>query len=70
MVTSPTLQEEASQTRSSLLNEKYYEWWKNMMIGRLIGESPDIWNVILNGPTIFMKNGPDGTIQIPKDKKK
>ena len=26
----------------------------------LIGENPDLWSVVLDGPTIPMKKGPDG----------
>ena len=34
----------------------------------LLGENPDLWGVVLDGPTIPMKNGIDGTTQVPKDR--
>ena len=35
----------------------------------LLGENRDLWGVMLDGPTIPMKNGIDGTTQVPKDRK-
>ncbi|XP_027773725.1 uncharacterized protein LOC114077619 [Solanum pennellii] len=39
------------------------------MTDHLLGENPDLWGVMLDGPTIPMKNGIDGTTQVPKDRK-
>ena len=69
MAAPPTSQEGASQTRPPLFNEKYYGWWKNRMMDQLLGENLDLWRVMLDGPTIPMKNGTNGTIQVPKDRK-
>ncbi|XP_069151955.1 uncharacterized protein [Solanum lycopersicum] len=69
MAAPPTPQERASQTRPSLFNGKYYGWWKNCMMDHLLGENPDLWVVMFDGPTIPMKNGIDGTTQVPKDRK-
>ena len=69
MAAPPTPQEGASQTRPPLFNGKYYGWWKNRMIDHLLGENPNLWGVVLDGPTIPMKNGIDGTTQVPKDRK-
>ena len=35
----------------------------------LLGENLGLWGVVLDGPTIPMKNGIDGTTQVPKDRK-
>ncbi|XP_069151168.1 uncharacterized protein [Solanum lycopersicum] len=35
----------------------------------LIGENPDLWGVILDGPTIPMKTATDGITKIPKERK-
>ena len=40
------------------------------MMDHLIGENPDLWGVLLDAPTIPMKNGTDGTTQVRKDRKK
>ncbi|XP_069155768.1 uncharacterized protein [Solanum lycopersicum] len=69
MAAAPTPQEGASQTRPPLFNGKYYGWWKNRMMDHLIGENPDLWGVILDGPTIPMKIGTDGITKIPKERK-
>ena len=69
MAAPPTPQEGASQTRPSLFNVKYYGWWKNRIMDHLLGENLDLWGVVLDGPTIPMKNGIDGTTQVPKDRK-
>jgi len=69
MAAPPTPQEGASQTRPPLFNGKYYGWWKNRMMDHLIGENPDLWGVILDGPTIPMKTGTDGVTKIPKERK-
>ncbi|XP_069143453.1 uncharacterized protein [Solanum lycopersicum] len=68
MAAPPTPQEGASQTRPPLFNGKYYGWWKNGMMNHLLGENPDLWGVVLDGPTIPMKNGIDGTTQVPKNR--
>lgn len=39
------------------------------MMDYLIGESADLWNIILDGPTILMKISADGKDQVPKDRK-
>ena len=39
------------------------------MMDHLLGENPDLWGVVLDGPTIPMKNGIDGTTQVPKYRK-
>ena len=36
----------------------------------LIGENLNLWGVILDGPTIPMKNATDGITKIPKEKKR
>ncbi|XP_027772696.1 uncharacterized protein LOC107019735 [Solanum pennellii] len=69
MAAPPTPQEGASQTRPPLFNGKYYGWWKNRMMDHLIGENPDLWGVILDGPTIPMKTATDGITKIPKERK-
>ena len=69
MAAPPTPQEGASQTRPPLFNGKYYGWWKNRMMDHLIGENPDLWSVVLDGPTIPMKRGPDGETMVPKERK-
>ena len=69
MVAPPKPQEGSSQTRPPLFNGKYYGWWKNRMMNHLLGENPDLWGVVLDGPTIPMKNGIDGTTQVPKYRK-
>ena len=69
MASPPTPQEGASQTRPPLFNGKYYGWWKNRMMDHLIGENPDLWGVILDGPTIHMKTVTDGITKIPKERK-
>ena len=51
MAAPPTQQERASQTRPPLFNGKYYGWWKNHMMDHLLGENPDLWGVVLDGPT-------------------
>ena len=33
----------------------------------LIGENPNLWGVILDGPTTPMKTGTDGITKIPKE---
>lgn len=48
----PTAQEGASQISPPLFTGKYYGWWKNRMMDHIVGESVDLWNVILDGPTI------------------
>ncbi|XP_069150603.1 uncharacterized protein [Solanum lycopersicum] len=69
MAAPPTPQEGASQTRPPLFNGKYYGWWKNRMMDHLIGKNPDLWGVILDGPTIPMKTAIDGITKIPKERK-
>ena len=39
------------------------------MMDHLIGENPDLWGVILDGPTIPMKTATDGITKIPKERK-
>ena len=39
------------------------------MIGHLIGENPYLWGIVFDSPTIPMKNGIDGTTQVPNDRK-
>ena len=39
------------------------------MMDHLSGESTELWNVVLDGPTIPMMMGTDGTTQVPKDRK-
>ena len=39
------------------------------MMDHLLGENPDLWGLVLHGPTIPMKNGIDGTTQVPNDRK-
>ena len=70
MAAPPTPQEGASQTRPPLFNGKYYGWWKNRIMDHLIGENPDLWGVILDGPTISMKIATDEITKIPKERKK
>ena len=70
MAAPPTPQEGPSQTRPPLFNGKYYGWLKNRMMDHLIGENPDIWGVILDGPTIPIKTATDGITKIPKEKKR
>lgn len=36
------------------------------MMDHLGEENPDLWGVILDGPTITMKNDADGITQVPK----
>ena len=67
MAAPPTTQEGASQTRPPLFNGKYYGWWKNRMMDHLIGENPDLWGVILDGPTIPMKTE---LMESPKSQRK
>ena len=69
MAAPPTAQEGASQTRPPLFDGKYYSWWKNRMMDHLSGESTDLWDIVLDGPTIPMKTGTDGVTQVPKDRK-
>ena len=69
MAAPPTPHEGASQTRPPLFNGKYYGWWKNCMMDHLLGENLNLWGVVLDSPTISMKNGTDGTTQVPKDRK-
>ncbi|XP_015075378.1 uncharacterized protein LOC107019377 [Solanum pennellii] len=69
MAAPPTPQEGASQTRPPLFNGKYYGGWKNRMMDHLLGENPDLWGVVNDGPTIPMKNEIDGTTKVPKDRK-
>ena len=69
MAAPPTPQEGASQTRPPLFNRINYGWWKNRMMDQLLGENLDLWRVMLDGPTIPMKNGTNGTTQVPKDRK-
>ncbi|XP_069148246.1 uncharacterized protein [Solanum lycopersicum] len=69
MAAPPTPQEGASQIRPPLFSGKYYGWWKNRMMDNLIGENPDLWIVVLDGPTVPMKKGFDGETMIPKDRK-
>lgn len=38
------------------------------MMDHLIGETPDLWNVILDGPTIAMKNGTEPNSRVPKER--
>ncbi|XP_049372830.1 uncharacterized protein LOC125837800 [Solanum verrucosum] len=64
-----TPQEGASQTRPPLFNGKYYGWWKNCMMDHLIGKNPNLWSVVLDGPTIPMKKGDDGVTMVPKERK-
>ena len=43
----------ASQTRPPLLNGKYYGYMvDNRIMDNLIGENPNLFSVILDGPTI------------------
>ena len=69
MAAPPTPQEGASQTRPPLFNGKYYGWWKNRMMDHLIGDNPDLWGLILDGPTIPMKTAIDGITKILKERK-
>ena len=39
------------------------------MMDHLIGENLDLWSVVLDGPTIPMKRGPDGETMVPKERK-
>ena len=39
------------------------------MMDHLIGENPDLWSVVLDGPTIPMKRGPAGETMVPKKRK-
>ena len=39
------------------------------MMDHLIGKNPDLWGVILDGPTIPMKTATDGITKIPKEEK-
>ena len=39
------------------------------MMDHFIGENPDLWGVILDGPTIPMKTATDGITKIPKERK-
>lgn len=52
MVAPLTAQKGASQTRPPLLNSKYYRWQKNRMMDHITGESADLENGVLDGPTI------------------
>lgn len=36
------------------------------MMDFIIGENHDLWNILLDGPTIPMKLGEDGKTQVPK----
>ncbi|XP_069145603.1 intracellular protein transport protein USO1-like [Solanum lycopersicum] len=69
MAAPPTPQEGASQTQPLVFNGKYYGWWKNRMMDHLIGKNPDLWGVILDGPTIPMKTATDGITKISKERK-
>ena len=69
MAAPPIPQEGASKTRPPLFNGKYYGWWKNRMMDHLLGENPDLRGVVLDCPTIPMKNGTDGITQVAKDRK-
>ena len=68
MAAPPTSQKGASQTQTPLFNGKYYGWWKNRIMDHLIGENPDLWSVVLDGPTILLKKGPDGETMVPKER--
>ena len=68
MAPPPTPQEGASQIQPPLFNGKYYGWWKNRMMDHLIGENPDLWSVVLDGPMIPMKKGPYGETMVPKER--
>ena len=46
-----------------------YGWWKNRMMDHLLEKNPDLCGIVLDGPTIPMKNGFDGTTQVAKDRK-
>lgn len=63
----PTSQEGASQTRPLLFSGNYYDWQKNWMIDHIVEKSPELWNVILDEPTIPMKNGPMPNTWVPKE---
>ena len=39
------------------------------MMDHLLGENSDLREVVFDGPTMPMKNGIDGTTQVPKDRK-
>ena len=69
MVAPPTPQEGASQTRPPLFNRMCYGWWKNRMMDHLLEKNPDLCGIVLDGPTIPMKNEIDRTTQVPKDRK-
>lgn len=69
MAAPPTEHERSTQTRPSLFNGMYYDWWKKRMIYHLIGESADLWNVILDSPTIIMKLSADGKDVVPKERR-
>ncbi|XP_049364335.1 uncharacterized protein LOC125829112 [Solanum verrucosum] len=42
---------------------------ENCMMDHFIGENPNLWGVILDGPTIPMKTRTDGVTKIPKERK-
>ncbi|TMX04650.1 hypothetical protein EJD97_006176 [Solanum chilense] len=61
MAAPPVYQEGASLTRPPFFNGKYYGWWKNRMMEFIIAENYDLWDVVMDGPTIPTKFGADGT---------
>ena len=62
MAGKPNLEEGQSSTRPPRFNGQYYEWWKNLMHYYINAEDSELWDVILDGPYVLMKEVKDGNL--------
>ncbi|KAH0689139.1 hypothetical protein KY289_016497 [Solanum tuberosum] len=62
MAAPPNMEEGQSSTRPLRFNGQYYGWWKNRMHDYINAEDSELWDIILDGPYVPIKEVKDGEL--------
>ena len=62
MIAPPNLEKGQSSTIPPHFNGQYYGWVKNSMHDYIYEENSELWDIILDGPYVLMKEVKDGNL--------